>query len=102
MNYTREDVSSTRVDLKITIPGKEFKDQYEKALEELSADVKMKGFRAGKAPRNLVEPSKGTEARQKALEDLINEYAAKAMEKEKLFPVVPPAVDVADMDDNCN
>lgn len=102
VNYTREDVSATRIDFTITIPGKEYEDRYEKALAELSSDVKVKGFRAGKAPRNLVEPSKGTEARQKALEELINEYAAVVMEKEKLFPVVPPAVDVADMDDKKN
>ncbi len=100
VEYTRKDPSKTEVVLEVTIKGKDFVSEYDKQMKKIQSEVRAKGFRKGKAPRELIEDSHAGEARKMALEHLIGVYAGKAIEKEKLSPVMPPTVDVTSMDEN--
>jgi FKBP-type peptidyl-prolyl cis-trans isomerase (trigger factor) len=95
--YSRSDPSPTRVELTFTVPGDEYGKQYQKELGELGKEVRIKGFRPGNAPAKKVEEAHGSEARQRALEKLINDRTTDALIKEEVSPVMSPSVEVADI-----
>lgn len=95
--YSRSDPSPTKVELTFTVPGDEYGKQYQKELGELGKEVRIKGFRPGNAPAKKVEEARGSEARQRALEKLINDRTTDALMKEEISPVMSPSVEVANI-----
>src|SRR3990167_7409491 len=60
-----------------------------------SKDVKLPGFRAGKAPLNLVEKNVDTNVLQKEfLEEAINRMYATAVKSEDLRPIDQPKIEL--------
>ena len=51
----------SQVEIEISVPAAEFEKFIDAAAEELSKDLKIDGFRPGKAPRNIVEQKVGAE-----------------------------------------
>src|SRR4051812_28533038 len=80
---------ANRVKLHVVVPAPEFERAIDAAFRKLAKEVKMPGFRPGKAPRRLLEARLGTEmARDHALRDSLPDYYAEA--------VVAEGVDVLD------
>lgn len=48
-------LSDSRVELTVTLDGKDLKPVREKALEKLAKEVKVEGFRKGKVPKEVAE-----------------------------------------------
>jgi trigger factor len=70
-----------------------------KAARRMSKDLKIKGFRPGKAPRRIVEATVGPERlRSEALDDLLPTLVADILREVDLSPAAPPQV--ANMTDN--
>ena len=68
------------------------------AARRLSQDLKLKGFRPGKAPTPVVEAAVGkARLRQETIEDLINPTLNKVLSEEDLRPAVNPTLE--DIDD---
>jgi trigger factor len=64
------------------------------AARRLSRDLKIKGFRPGKAPRRIVEATVGPERlRSEAIDDLLPSLVADALRKVEMRPAVPPQVE---------
>jgi len=64
------------------------------AARRLSRDLKIKGFRPGKAPRRVVEATVGSERlRSEAIDDLLPSLVADALREVDLSPAVPPQVE---------
>ncbi len=64
------------------------------AARRLSRDLKIKGFRPGKAPRRIVEATVGPERlRSEAIDDLLPTLVADALREIDLQPAVPPQVE---------
>src|SRR5207302_7355800 len=58
-------------------------------------EVRIPGFRPGKAPRRIIEARLGTEhARHEALRDSLPEYYAKAVREQEIDPIAPPEIDI--------
>lgn len=71
---------------------------FDAAAAELSQTQSFKGFRAGKAPRAVVEAKLGAEAvRQQALELAIADAYYQAVTKEQLRPIGRPETDLKDV-----
>lgn len=70
------------------------------AARRLSKDLKIHGFRPGKAPRPVVEAAIGSDRlRSEAIEDLIPQQLRKVLEEHELFPVITPRLEtVNDVD----
>ena len=51
----------SQVEIEISVPAAEFEKFIDEAAEHLSKDLKIDGFRPGKAPRNIVEQKVGAE-----------------------------------------
>ncbi len=70
MKSTVEQLSPTRVRINVEVPFKELQPDFERAYKELAKQVRLPGFRPGKAPAKLLEARVGKEA---ILDQVVNE-----------------------------
>src|SRR6184192_1615286 len=90
-----EELPENKVKLHVSIPASEFERAIDAAFRKLAAEVKIPGFRPGKAPRRLLETHLGTEvAREQAIRDSVPEYYLKAVEVEELDAIAPPEFEI--------
>lgn len=88
-------LENNKVRLKIAVPSQEFEKAIDAAFRKLAREVKMPGFRPGKAPRQLLEARLGVGvAREQALRDALPEYYATAVETEDIDVIAPPEIDI--------
>src|SRR6202035_843032 len=59
---TVEQLSPTRVRINVEVPFKELQPDFDRAYKELAKQVRLPGFRPGKAPAKLLEGRVGREA----------------------------------------
>lgn len=94
---TRE--SASKVRLTVSATSAEVAPAIERAVKQLSHEVKIPGFRKGHVPRQVLETRIGTDAlREATLREAIPELVAKALEEHTLSPIVTPKVDVTSYD----
>jgi trigger factor len=90
-----EPLEGNKVRLHVAIPAADFETAIDAAFRKLAREVKMPGFRPGKAPRRLLEARLGTEvARDQALRDSLPGYYAEAIEAEDIDVIAPPEIDI--------
>ena len=81
--------------MSVTIEAAEFEPSIDAAWKAIAREVRVPGFRPGKAPRRLLEAQFGTEAaRRQALQDALPDYYADAVESEKVDPIAPPSIEI--------
>lgn len=67
------------------------------AARKLAQDVKIHGFRPGKAPLPIIEATVGKErVRQEAIEDLLNPVLSEVLNEEEIQPAVNPELESVD------
>ncbi len=95
MKTTTKKISDTRVEVKVTLDSADLKTAREQALARLAANLKVQGFRKGKAPASLVEknvdPNEITNA---TLDIAVRTTMPSAFEKEKQNPIAIENVNV--------
>lgn len=80
--------------INITIPAKEAKDAYEKALKRISSNINLPGFRKGKAPKAIVEKQAGMERiKTEALEALFPKYFSHIVDENELDLAIQPYIE---------
>src|SRR4051812_15917509 len=90
-----EPLEGNKVKLHVAIPAADFERAIDAAFRKLAQEVKLPGFRPGKAPRRLLEARMGTEAaRDQALRDSLPEYYIEAVEAEDIDVIAPPEIDI--------
>ncbi len=90
-----EPLEGNKVRLHVEISAPEFEKAIDAAFRKLAGEVKVPGFRPGKAPRRLLEARFGPEvAREQALRDALPKYYAQAVEDEQLDAIAPPEIDI--------
>jgi trigger factor len=92
MNVNIETPSALRRKVTIELEPDEIKRELDRAYNQLKRSVQLKGFRPGRAPRNLLERFFGDQVRGDVLQKLQKEYTDKALEENDLQPVVEPEV----------
>ena len=92
---------ASKVKLHITVPADEFEKAIDAAFKKLAREVRIPGFRPGKAPRRLLENRLGTEvAREQALQDALPQYYVDAVQEHDVDVIAPPEIEiVAGQDD---
>ncbi len=73
--------------LSVTVPAALVAEEEKKAAAKLASRVKMKGFRKGHVPKQMVASRFGGALRQEALDRLINEAYRHALAAEDLRPI---------------
>jgi trigger factor len=89
-NYTRKDVSDSKIELTLTMPRDAFEKSYKAMLKDHLKDQDLKGFRKGKVPEELIEPSMKATLQFKTFERLAPMHINTAIQKEKIALIAPP------------
>jgi len=88
----------TEITLEIHLDSTELGSFIDKAVENLGANIELKGFRKGKAPRNVVEEHVGEQQILTEAADLaVNDSYRKAIEEHKIEPISFPNVEVKNL-----
>jgi trigger factor len=92
---TVEQLSPTRVRINVEVPFKELQPDFDKAYKELAKQVRLPGFRPGKAPAKLLEARVGREA---ILDQVVNEALpsryGQAVTESDVRPLGQPDIEV--------
>src|SRR5947207_3114132 len=95
MQSTVESVEGNKVKLRVTGPAGEFKRAIDAAFRKLAHEVRVPGFRPGKAPRKLLEARLGTDvAREQALRDSLPEFYVDAVNEHDVDVIAPPEIEI--------
>src|SRR5213595_1876987 len=95
MQTTVEPLEENKVKLHIAVPADEFEHALDAAFRKIAREVRIPGFRPGKAPRRILEARLGTEAaRQEALRDSLPDYYAQALKEHDVDAIAPPEIDI--------
>ncbi|WP_419850217.1 trigger factor [Candidatus Poriferisocius sp.] len=95
MRSTVEVLEDNRVKLSVDIDPEEFEEKLDEAFRKLARQVRLPGFRPGKAPRRVLEARLGPQAaRGEALSDAVPEYYAQAVNDHDVDVIAPPEIDI--------
>lgn len=95
MQVTREDINPATVRLAISCTAEQISAGFDRALRELGKQVKVPGFRPGKAPRKMVEEAVNPQALYENAADMIIRKAYEQAAKQfDLKPEGVPSVDL--------
>lgn len=86
------------MEVKVTFTSEEWKDAQEKALNKLAKNVKLDGFRKGKAPAKLVKTRVGKgPILEEATDILLKNSYSKILLDNDIHPVGQPEVDIDEL-----
>ena len=100
MQFSVENVGKLERKLTVKFPAERFETQVSARIAEMSRTVRLKGFRPGKVPANVIQQRFGAQVRGEVLSDLIGSTLREAFEKENLRPVANPAIDTTGTPEN--
>src|SRR3546814_10465723 len=90
MQVTEVNSDGLKRDFKVVIEAKEITEKVENRLREISARVKIPGFRPGKAPIKLLKQRYGPSVMGEVLERAVTDSSAQALNERGLRPAVQP------------
>lgn len=95
MQIKRETLSPTTTKLSVTADAPELDQIKQIVLSRLSQDIKLPGFRAGKAPANLVEKNIDQNVLQSEfLNEAVNQLYEQAVRSEQVRIAAPPEINI--------
>lgn len=77
-------IDSTKREIHIEISGEVVKNKFDKVFERIGQEAKVRGFRPGHIPRDVLEKHFSSDVHQLVLKELVPDIYNKAIEKEKL------------------
>ena len=100
MKSTVERLSPTRVRINVEVPFTELKPDFDKAYKQLAKQVRLPGFRPGKAPARLLEARIGRGA---VLEQVVNDALpsrySQAITSSEVQPLGQPTIEITKLQD---
>lgn len=94
MEVSLEALGPTARALRVTVPQQRFAEQVENRLRQLSRTLRIKGFRPGKVPVQVVRQYHLPQVYGEVMEKLANDSLREALAAEEVQPVVDPKVTV--------
>lgn len=92
---TVETLEGNKVKLFIEVEASEIDQQVDEAFKRLAKQVRLPGFRPGKAPRRVLEARLGVGmARQDALRESLPEYYAEAVKTHEVDVIAAPELEI--------
>src|SRR5438105_871651 len=91
MRTTVEPLEGNKVKLSVEVDEDEFEKALDAAFRKIAREVRIPGFRPGKAPRRILEARLGTDAaRQEARREALPDYYGKALTEAEADAIAPP------------
>jgi len=90
-----ETLEGNKVKLSVEVDEVEFDKNIDQAFRKIAKEVRIPGFRQGKAPRKLLEAQIGIgAARSQAIQDAIPEYLSLAVREHNVDLIATPQIEV--------
>ena len=86
-------VNSVARELKFEVPKETVTPKFDEVYKEMAKTVKVKGFRPGKVPRNVLETNHRKQAEDEVIRKVISEAYEQALQKEELTPIDMPQIE---------
>lgn len=100
MPSTVEQINPTRAKITIELPFAELEPALQEAYQQIAGQVNLPGFRKGKVPPKLIDQRFGRGlVLQEAINSVIPEAYAKAIEEQKIAPLGQPEIDIQELAD---
>lgn len=93
-------VDSTKREISIEVSGELVKNKFENVYKKISESAKVKGFRPGHVPRDILEKNYSSLAQEEVLKELIPDVYAQAIQKEGLEAIELPQISEVKLDNN--
>lgn len=101
MKSTVEQLSPTRVRINVEVPFEELQPDFDRAFQSLAGQVRIPGFRPGKAPRKILEARVGRGAvLEQVVNDAIQSRYSEAVTANEVKVLGQPEIDVTKLEDN--
>ncbi len=95
MKSTVEPLEGNKVKVSVAVDETEFDRDIDSAFRKIAHEVRLPGFRAGKAPRKVLEARIGiAAAREQALRDGVPNYLAQAVRQHDVDLIATPQVEI--------
>ena len=95
MKSTVEKLSPTRVRINVEVPFTELQPDFDRAYKELAKQVRLPGFRPGKAPAKLLEARIGKEAMlDQVVGDAVPGRYTEAVTSSDVRPLGQPEIEI--------
>jgi trigger factor len=95
MKTSVEPLDGNKVKVSVEVDEAEFDEAIDAAFRKLAREVRIPGFRPGKAPRRLLEARLGTDvAREEALRESLPDYYVRAIREHDVDAIAPPEIDI--------
>jgi trigger factor len=96
MQVTVESTGSLERKLRVELPIERVEREVDSRLKSVGKNAKIKGFRPGKVPPQVVRQRYGKQIRQEVLADLMQKSYSDALMQEKLNPAGAPKIEQQD------
>jgi trigger factor len=97
---TVEQLSPTRVRINVEVPFEELQPDFDRAFQSLAGQVRIPGFRPGKAPRKILEARVGRGAvLEQVVNDAIQSRYNEAVTENAVKVLSQPEIDVTKLED---
>ena len=95
MRATVEPLEGNKVKVSVEVEAAEFEEAVTAAFKKIAQEVRLPGFRPGKAPRKVLEARLGAQVgREQALQDALPEYYSNAVIEHDVDVIAPPEIDI--------
>ena len=101
MKSTVEQLSPTRVKLNVEVPFEELSGDFDRAYRSLAQQIRIPGFRPGKAPAKLIEARVGRDSiLAQVVNDAIPGKYSQAVAETETKAIGQPEIEVTKLEDN--
>jgi len=94
MKVTIENKKGLGKDIKVIVDKKTMDSYLEERYEEVRKNYTLKGFRPGKAPREVLKRQFGEAIMGEVLDKVVKDTSTKALEENKIRPATQPKIDL--------
>lgn len=95
MKSTVEAIEGNKVKVSVEVDEAEVDKEIDAAFRRIAREVRIDGFRPGKAPRRILEARVGAgAARAEALQHALPEYYSRAVVEHDVDVIAPPEIDI--------
>src|SRR5437016_2566361 len=95
MKAVVEPLEGNKVKLSVEVDEHEFERALDQAFRKIAREVRIPGFRPGKAPRRVLEARLGKDvARQEALREALPDYYSRALQETDVDAIAAPEIDI--------
>lgn len=92
---TVESVGNLERRMKVQVPAAKIENEIDSRLRSVGKRAKLKGFRPGKAPMNVLRQQYGPQVRQEVLSEVIQSTYSEAIGQEQLRPAGGPRIEAS-------